>query len=492
MFAAIVIVRGIAVSAPKPILAATTPPNPDLAARGSDFGERAGRLGLEIADIAGIVEDLTALNVDLRETLHDVVHSVDESTETETLIAGAMGELRVSADKTRSVLARSAEEVSDTLGTIIDSMQDLGTGTIGMAQSIAEVRATISKVQEASASIQSISMETQMIAINAGVEAARAGDAGRGFAVISQSIKALANQVRKFSDENRSSLDALQTRLDQMLEAARTNSTKAQSAIEASNAAKGTTNKIQSLVASVQQLTTGIEDMSEPIHRSATTNKQVSEQVANLADVVKTADEQLQTAHKRSGNILTISEDLMLYLVEAGFQTRDGALIAICQESAAAVRDLFEAEINAGNITQAALFDTNYRPIPGSNPEQVTTQFCEFTDRVLPRIQEAVLTRSDRIAFCAAIDRNGYLPTHNLKYSKPQGDDPVWNAANCRNRRIFSDRTGLSAGRNTRPFLLQTYRRNMGGGEFALMKDISAPIMVMGRHWGGFRMGVKP
>jgi methyl-accepting chemotaxis protein len=31
----------------------------------------------------------------------------------------------------------------------------------------------------------------------------------------------------------------------------------------------------------------------------------------------------------------------------------------------------------------------------------------------------------------------------------------------------------------------------MGGGQFALMKDISAPIHVRGRHWGGFRIGVK-
>jgi methyl-accepting chemotaxis protein len=67
----------------------------------------------------------------------------------------------------------------------------------------------------------------------------------------------------------------------------------------------------------------------------------------------------------------------------------------------------------------------------------------------------------------------------------------VWNSANCRNRRIFGDRTGLSAGRSTRRFLLQTYRRDMGGGEFVLMKDVSAPITVFGRHWGGFRIGFR-
>jgi methyl-accepting chemotaxis protein len=44
---------------------------------------------------------------------------------------------------------------------------------------------------------------------------------------------------------------------------------------------------------------------------------------------------------------------------------------------------------------------------------------------------------------------------------------------------------------NTKPFLLQTYRRNMGGGKFVLMKDLSAPIMVNGRHWGAFRVGYR-
>jgi methyl-accepting chemotaxis protein len=89
------------------------------------------------------------------------------------------------------------------------------------------------------------------------------------------------------------------------------------------------------------------------------------------------------------------------------------------------------------------------------------------------------------------VDRNGYLPTHNRKFSQPQGKDPEWNAANCRNRRIFNDRVGLRAGKSTAPFVLQIYRRDMGGGAFALMKDLSAPIYVNGRHWGGFRIGYK-
>ena len=43
---------------------------------------------------------------------------------------------------------------------------------------------------------------------------------------------------------------------------------------------------------------------------------------------------------------------------------------------------------------------------------------------------------------------------------------------------MFNDRVGLAAGRNTEDFLLQAYRWDMGGGTFAMMKDISAPIIV--------------
>ena len=139
------------------------------------------------------------------------------------------------------------------------------------------------------------------------------------------------------------------------------------------------------------------------------------------------------------------------------------------QTAARKVSEAFERGVANGALSAADLFDRNLTPIPGSNPQQFMARCTEFCDKVLPDIQEAALTSSDRVVFCVALDENGYLPTHNRKFSQPQGNDPVWNAANCRNRRIFNDRVGLAAGRNTRPFLLQTYRRDMGGGNFVLM-----------------------
>jgi methyl-accepting chemotaxis protein len=162
-------------------------------------------------------------------------------------------------------------------------------------------------------------------------------------------------------------------------------------------------------------------------------------------------------------------------------------VIALAHE----ISQRFEQAVARDEIALADLFDTGYRPIAGTDPIQHMASFTALTDRLLPDLQEPVLAALPNVVFCAAVDRNGYLPTHNAKFSRPQGADPVWNAANSRNRRIFADRTGLAAGRNTRRFLLQTYRRDMGGGQFVLMKDLSAPIMVRGRHWGGLRIAYR-
>jgi methyl-accepting chemotaxis protein len=96
------------------------------------------------------------------------------------------------------------------------------------------------------------------------------------------------------------------------------------------------------------------------------------------------------------------------------------------------------------------------------------------------------------MVFCAAVDRNGCLPVHNRKYSLPQRPgETVWNTANVGNRRIFDDHTGLIAGRNVRPYVIQVYPRDMGNGVTIIMRETDAPICVFGKPRGGFRSAYK-
>lgn len=168
------------------------------------------------------------------------------------------------------------------------------------------------------------------------------------------------------------------------------------------------------------------------------------------------------------------------------------AYIAIAQDGAARIIDEINDIVSSGQLSTDALFDSDYQPIPGTDPQQLETRFLAKLESILPAIQEEIFAATQNMAFCAAVDRNGYLPVHNTIYSHPQKpDDPAWNAANSRNRRIFDDRAGLSAARNTRPFLIQTYARDMGAGNIVWMREVDAPITISGRHWGGFRTAYK-
>lgn len=455
------------------------------------IGERASRLGVEIADVVGLIDDLGKLGHRQMETLKSVVREARDTGAANARLAASMEETRASAAETRAVLSASADTVARTLDGAVNDLRSLSEGVIGFGASLEKVAGTIKLVREASASINEIARETQLVALNASIEAARLGDAGKGFAVIGNAVKALADQIGSAAKQNETSLAALQDTLAALDRTSKDSAATAGAAIEASAQASEATRTIQSLVSTVEQLADRIDGMVDPVQQNIAASDLVRVHLGELAGMARDSDGKLAAAGRRSQAILDISEDFILYIAGTGIETPDTPLIEICRHKAGEIAALFEQAVDGGRIALSDLFDEDYRPVPGSDPEQVTTRFTAFTDRALPPIQEPVLAMDERIVFCAAVDRNGYLPTHNLVYSRPQGDDPVWNAANCRNRRIFCDRTGLGAGRNTRPFLLQTYRRDMGGGAFALMKDISAPITVKGRHWGGLRIGYK-
>lgn len=200
----------------------------------------------------------------------------------------------------------------------------------------------------------------------------------------------------------------------------------------------------------------------------------------------------LESALGRTETFLKISEQLIETAAESGIETADTPFIHAVQQAASHIGRLLEDAVGSGAIRLQDLYDEAYVAIPGSNPAQHASRFAALADRLFPQVQERLLGLSDKVVYCIAVDRNGYMACHNERYKQTQrAGDVAFNTANCRYRRIFNDRTGLASARNQRPFLLQTYRRDMGGGNFIVMKEASAPIKVGGRHWGGVRLAFK-
>jgi methyl-accepting chemotaxis protein len=455
------------------------------------IARRVGGLGVEIADLSGIVADLAGIGAEQSRSAVAAKAAAEAMHRTTSDLSRSMQETRDSATQTRTILGQSAADVSGVVERTASTMRTLSDSATSFMDLLGTVDQTLRNVQSASAAIELVARETKLLALNASVEAARAGEAGRGFAVIAVSVKELADQVQRSSAQNAAHLATLTATLRSLMTSSEQNAAVAREAMTEAEAAGAASETLHRLVDTVGALVDGIDAMTAPVAQSVSSFADVETELKHLVDTVEAAGAMLRTARSRSDSILDISEDCMRFVAQSGIETPDTPIIDLVQHKAAEIADALETELARGRISMAQLFDEKYQPIPGTDPQQFMTGFVSLTDRLLPPIQEPVLEFDDRIAFCAAVDRNGFLPTHNLKYGQRQGSDPVWNAANCRNRRMFNDRTGLNAGRNTQPFLLQTYRRDMGGGVFALMKDCSAPIFVRGRHWGGLRIAFK-
>lgn len=455
------------------------------------IGDKAGRLGIAIADIVGLISDLSLDGQRQHQTTRSVMDAATAMGSGTATLQAVMDETAIIARETGAVIGESAQVLGGVVQTSARTMTALGDGALAVRDTLGAVETTTARVNAASASIGQIARETRLLALNASVEAARAGEAGAGFAIIAQAVKTLADQIHGFSSEITTQLASMDTALGALKAQAETNAQAAQAALSDNRAMTEATERLEAVMGSVETLVSGIESMRAPVEANVASFASVQGGLDALAGSITRSKAHLDAAEARAQSILSISEDFILFIAQSGVQTSDSPLIALCRAQAERISDLFEEAVAAREISMSDLFDTDYREIGGSDPKQLMTRFTAFTDRHLPAIQEPVLDIDSRIVFCAAVDRNGYLPTHNKVFSHPQGDDPVWNLAHCRNRRIFDDRTGLSAGRNTKPFLLQTYRRDMGGGAFVLMKDCSAPIIVNGRHWGGLRLAFK-
>jgi methyl-accepting chemotaxis protein len=448
----------------------------------ADVAKQAGVLGVEIADIAGHVDDVSARVTAQAELFKGLKGAALDLSGSNAKIAAAARETAAVTETAGREMDASRTKVQESLGQIAQLVEVAS----GFAHDIEGLRDALGRVGKVAQGIEAIARQTNLLALNATIEAARAGEMGKCFAVVASEVKALAGQTSKATAEIDATLKALTERTQKLL-AQSGEAMKRAETVQSGTSAIGTVfDTIGGAMSSVGGKVAGITGAVGDIEKHCA---QLTEKFEHVSDGVQKSSQNLQAARDRVNKLLGVGEELIQLTASAGIETVDTPLIRIVQDAAAKIVQAFEQAVAKGALSLADLFDEDYKPIAGTSPQQMMTRFVAFTDRGLPDIQEPILASDPKVVFCAALDRNGFLPTHNRKFSQPQGSDPAWNTANCRNRRIFNDRVGLAAGRNTKPFLVQTYRRDMGGGKFALMKDVSAPITIRGRHWGGFRLG---
>jgi HAMP domain-containing protein len=150
---------------------------------------------------------------------------------------------------------------------------------------------------------------------------------------------------------------------------------------------------------------------------------------------------------------------------------------------------LMEDGIDNGLLTPGDVFDTSYQEIRGydwGGKPKYHTRYDGFTDRVVLAFQDRFLDTPE-FMFAVGADVNGYVPTHNTPYQQALTGDVARDLAGNRTKRIFNSPVELKAATNEAGTLVQQYKRDTGADVW----DVSTPVFVKGKHWGGFRIGVS-
>ncbi len=184
--------------------------------------------------------------------------------------------------------------------------------------------------------------------------------------------------------------------------------------------------------------------------------------------------------------LMGIGTVLLMFLQDQTLRSQfmaEGKMMSLI--GAKSVSRIIEEGIDNGVLNANDAFDTDYVLIPGFNPPKFHTKYDSYLDKALLSMEDEFL-KDPNVLYAVAVDTKGYLPTHDSKYQQPITGDQAKDRVGNRTKRIFDDPVGLAAARNQQEGFVQDYTRDTG--ESAL--DFASPIMVKGRQWGNFRIGM--
>lgn len=444
-----------------------------------------GTLTVQVSDIAGNAAQV-------RDRVNEEVDMLGRLAGTAGQLAATGQEVHAAADEARSTAestAASLRESGDDVHQAVSGLQEMTTQVDDMTSGLGRFQEALERIQKASSSIAAIAKQTNLLAVNASIEAARSGSAGQGFGVVAEQIGTLAEETGEATRNIQRTVEGLATSARSLMD-------KGRDGAERAERVRADSRTMGDVLATLEGAMDSVASQSGRIRDAATemgeTCSQVDSGMDQLRQQVEHSAQDLGSASEHLDELLGKGEALLNLCNSTDADTPDRPMIEQAQYGAAQAGAALEKAIAEGRLSEADVFDRDHVPVPGTNPQQYTTRYVDVTDQLFPAFQEEILEAHEKILSCCSTDNHGYIGTHNLHTSKPQRpDDPDWNRANSRHRQMYTDRVGLGAARNTRPFLLQAYRRNMGG-KFVLTKDASAPIYVHGRHWGACRVIYVP
>jgi methyl-accepting chemotaxis protein len=341
------------------------------------------------------------------------------------------------------------------------------------------------QIQGVTSVIEAIAEQTNLLALNAAIEAARAGEQGRGFAVVADEVRSLASRTTEATAEVAGVLTGIRQATASIVDGVEQLSDSVGRGLQSVESVAGSLERIGHEADQLEGEVFAIADSDWENERNL---EQILRGVETLRDEMSESDRGVGELATQAARLMDLAEQANAAFAASSRESYHRFFYEQASRAASAISKRFEQALAQGELTESQLFDRQRTPIPGASPSKYHSGFDEFTDRVLPEFQEPVASSHDGLVFAIVTAPDGYVPTHNRAFSHQPTGNPEQDLVRSRSKRLFNDRTGARCGSHTDTMLLQTYRRDTG----EIMHDLSVPIFVKGRHWGGLRLGYRP
>jgi len=448
----------------------------------AQLGEQAGDIAVHCSDTGGIVGKLNRQISAEAERLGELLGAMEALNVSRAERREATAELLQTSEVAQIVLERGhrvAEQSLDEVSRLVTDVTNLD----GELQSFLD---TLGQIGGISAKLAEIADNTQLLSFNARIEAARGGQATKPFEVLATEIRRLATTTAESSKEvgrNISRLEATAGSLIGSLKANIANGRESTRHIDALHEA------LTEMAALVHQFHGRSQAIADCNARADIEVRKVDAGITEFGLVAAESARRAEQARQQLDALESRANDMLNRVAHGGVETRNTPFIDLAIAGALEISALVEGHLGA-ELSEAALFDTDYRPRPGTDPVQYDNGFADFADRHIRPILDRYTHQNKSVVGCCLVDMNGYLPTHITERSQGQiPGDRLRNLEFARNRQIFMDGQTRRALDGSGEFFLFAYRQDLGDGRFRALRSVFVPLGFRGRKWGLYEVG---